>query len=756
MLMAFAVPMGVAADAQTAAPVYSTQPDAEALAVQMRVLAVNPEDLDALIVAGELATRLGDTAGATAFFIRADHISPQDSRLLAAKAVLAVRTERPGDALRLFDRAAAAGLPLTPFMADRGLAYDLTGDQPRAQRDYREALKLGGNDETTRRLALSLGISGKRDAALELLDPLLRRSDRGAWRARAFVLAMTGDVSGAGDIADSMLPPTMATGLQSFFRMLPQLGPVDRAFAVHFGELRATPERLADARLAPILPPLPPLPPEPVVTKPPVQVAVARPIVADRDKRKRRSPEPVVPRPAPQVVVAEKPPLPTPPRESVESEQPAPAPVQIARNDAAVPTPRIPAANIPAQNTAPAKPEQKPEAKPEPKPEPKPQPKPETPVESAPLPKPVIVPGGNVVTAAEADGKPETAPIHGTPERPTESIAASTPTVAVPPRPLIVSPAQPVRSDVSLLDRIVAGIGGESTATGNEASVPIDKPRHVVAPAVATPEAPATKPKPKPVSADCLPATSTRGRAATHPTRRGASPAKDVGCPAGTKDAAQADAGDGKGKSAAADDNCLPATGSKGRKPATSSAAAKRRGAGARKTATCPANDKGANDKGANDKDGAEPDSASAKGKAAADDCAPVPTARGRKSAKATASTKRGAKASNCPTEPDAKGRKKGEPTKKDPARVWVQVAGGAYEGDLIKAWAAVKAKAPVLFRSREAWTTPLRATNRVLTGPFKTREEAQSFVNTVAKSGLSAFVFESEAGQKVEKLGVK
>jgi len=737
MLMAFAVPMGVAANAQTAAPSYSTQPDAEALAVQMRVLAVNPEDLDALIVAGELATRLGDTAGATAFFIRADHISPQDSRLLAAKAVLAVRTERPGDALRLFDRAAAAGLSLTPFMADRGLAYDLTGDQPRAQRDYREALKLGGNDETTRRLALSLGISGNRAAALELLDPLLRRSDRGAWRARAFILAMTGDVSGAGDIANSMLPPTMATGLQSFFRMLPQLGPVDRAFAVHFGELRATPERLADARLAPVLPPLPP---EPVVAKPPVQVAIARPVVPDRDKRKRRSPEPVVPRPAPPVVaVAEKPPLPTPPRESLESEQPAPTPVQVARNDAAAPTPRIPTSNIAPQTTTPAKVEQKAEAKPEPKAD--------APAKSTPEPKPAIVSGRNVVAAAEADGKPDTAPIHGTPERPTESIVASAPTVAVPPRPLAVPPTQPVRSDASLLDRIVAGIGNEPAATGNEASALIDKPKRVAAPAAATAEAPAAKPKPTPVLADCLPATSNRGRAS--PTRRGAHPAKDIGCAVAAKDAVRADAGDGKGKSDTAADDCLPAAGGKGRKPAASSAAAKRR-AGSKAT-TCAAGDK------AGDKGGAEPDDASAKGKAAAaDDCAPAPSAKGHKSAKAAALGKRAAKASNCPTEPDAKGKKKGEPTKKEPARVWVQVAGGAYEGDLIKAWAAVKAKAPALFRNREAWTTPLRATNRVLTGPFKTREEAQSFVNTVAKSGLSAFVFESEAGQKVEKLGAK
>ncbi|MEF4850740.1 hypothetical protein U9946_22515, partial [Escherichia coli] len=93
------------------------------------------------------------------------------------------------------------GVALDDYLGDRGLAYDLVGDQPRAQQDYRAALKLAPNDETTRRLALSLAIAGKREAALAALDPLVRKSDRGAWRVRAFVLAMTGDPAGAEQIA---------------------------------------------------------------------------------------------------------------------------------------------------------------------------------------------------------------------------------------------------------------------------------------------------------------------------------------------------------------------------------------------------------------------------------------------------------------------------------------------------------------------------------------------------------------------------
>ncbi|WP_174287118.1 SPOR domain-containing protein [Sphingomonas bacterium] len=88
-----------------------------------------------------------------------------------------------------------------------------------------------------------------------------------------------------------------------------------------------------------------------------------------------------------------------------------------------------------------------------------------------------------------------------------------------------------------------------------------------------------------------------------------------------------------------------------------------------------------------------------------------------------------------------------------NPARIWVQVAGGANADDLPKAWAAVKKKAPDVFAGHGGWKTPLRATNRVLAGPFKTDADARAFVNSLKKNGVSGFTFTSDAGQKVEKL---
>nr|WP_256731608.1 SPOR domain-containing protein [Sphingomonas sp. dw_22] len=99
---------------------------------------------------------------------------------------------------------------------------------------------------------------------------------------------------------------------------------------------------------------------------------------------------------------------------------------------------------------------------------------------------------------------------------------------------------------------------------------------------------------------------------------------------------------------------------------------------------------------------------------------------------------------------------KKPDPAKAEPKRVWVQVAGGANIDSLPKAWKAAVAKAPAAFKGKSAWWMPVRATNRLLTGPFKTSAEAQAFVNSLGKSGASGFVVTSEAGQKVTRLGAE
>ncbi|MDD1452572.1 hypothetical protein NHF48_019235 [Sphingomonas sp. H160509] len=158
-LVLAAVP--AAASAQAVVQAIPGTTDADKLGDVMRQLASNPRNIDALIKAGDLSMGLGDLSGAAALFARAEKVNPRDGRAKAGMASILVRSERPGEALRYYAQAEGLGLDPRNFAADRGLAYDLIGQQDRAQRDYRVALRDAPDDETTRRYALSLGISGK-------------------------------------------------------------------------------------------------------------------------------------------------------------------------------------------------------------------------------------------------------------------------------------------------------------------------------------------------------------------------------------------------------------------------------------------------------------------------------------------------------------------------------------------------------------------------------------------------------------------
>lgn len=511
-------------------------PDADALATQMRVLAENPRDVDALLAAARLSTRLGDLSGSLALLQRAEAVEATNPRIASARAAVLVRMERPGEALRLFQQAESRGVDPREFAADRGFAYDLIGQPLLAQRDYKLALATRREDEVVRRYALSLGISGNRAEAERELDVLLRAQDRPAWRARAFVLAMNGDVQGAEKIAATMMPGAMGKNLLPFFRRLQALSAADRAFAVHFGELSPTPARLADARLAPSLPAY-------VPGASAVQVARAQTV-----------------------------PVPATTSAAPATRTPRSIPSRATQAQVAPPARALP--TLPTPTTAPT---------------------------STPAPAPVRV-------------RPPTPPQ-------TARVGAESSTLAS-----IIAGISVPESERELVSRPVTVVLPTATARTTPSGVSA-----------------AAKPKPAP--------------------RLSAS---------AEEDASESKSGRGVERS-----NSRPA-------------------------------------------------------KAETADAKP-----------AKGDTRKGKK-------PDPK---KPEPKKADPARIWVQVASGANEDMLNRAWKGVVAKAPALFKGRGGWWTPVRATNRIMTGPFKTNAEAQGFVNKLAGEGVSAFVVESEAGQKVSKI---
>lgn len=600
-----------------------TNPDADLLASEMRFLTQNPRDLRALLSAGEISTRLGDMSAALAFYARAEKVDPGNPRILAGRARVLVEMERPGEALALFQQAERSGLAMADYWSDRALAYDLLGAPHLAQRDYRAALARGRDDETVRRYALSLAVTGNYDEAMRELDPLLRRSDRAAWRARAFILAMRGDHEGAERIARSMMPGNMGAALNPFFRRLPQLSVADKAFAVHFGAMNVTEARRADARLAPAFaayvperapPPAPAMAaaapaPTPVVAAPqgrnqrqsrrdrgrrPTEVAAvtrARPAMPPREAN------PLPPPPQYQVPMVQPIPSATPTPTPTPSPTPTPAPVRMAATTATpMPqTPRREAARIATPTPTPT-------------------------LTPSPAPPPAATQASTPARALPApDRKPAPAPSSGagTFDLARQPGSDTVPTESGSSRPIAIASAQPQPPgppESGQADPVLAAIIGNIVIPPEELAafeVPVEAP----APVRAAP--PATRP--------VTPATRTSA----------------------TKPAAA--------------------------KPATVTPARK-----------------------------AEPK--------------PPP----------------------------------------EPRRFWVQVGIGQNIRYLPDTWAKLVKATPAAFKGRSAWWTPLRATNRLLTGPFKTSAEAQVFINTLRKAGVDALPFTSDAGQKVTKLEAK
>jgi Flp pilus assembly protein TadD len=193
---------------------------AAALARAVRMLAQSPRDFPALIAAGRAALDLGDMQAAIGFFGRAEEVRPSDPAPKIGMGAATVATGDASGALSWFYQAQQLGATAIAIGADRGLAQDLLGNQPAAQIDYRAALGGRDADEARRRLALSLGISGDRNGAFSILQPLLMRRDPAAQRIRAFVLALVGDERGASSAIDSAMPGSGAR-MAGFFRLLP-------------------------------------------------------------------------------------------------------------------------------------------------------------------------------------------------------------------------------------------------------------------------------------------------------------------------------------------------------------------------------------------------------------------------------------------------------------------------------------------------------------------------------------------------------
>lgn len=222
-------------------------------------IAANGNNAAALLDAGRASMALDDYRSALGFLLRAEQNSPRDGAIKAALGTAMVHQENPSRALDYFGEAQLLKTPERLFIADRALAYDLLGQQEAAQRDYALALGQKRDDEVIRRYALSLGISGHADRAIEMLAPQLAAQDRGAWRTRAMILAMNGRQDEAKSIVDATMPKPMAENIWPYLAQMDRLTPSQLAEAAHFGRFPSGPlgPKRSPVQMAAASPPAP-------------------------------------------------------------------------------------------------------------------------------------------------------------------------------------------------------------------------------------------------------------------------------------------------------------------------------------------------------------------------------------------------------------------------------------------------------------------------------------------------------------------
>lgn len=284
-LLASCLATPAVAQVQPSGTAYAETPSA-ALARNVRLLAITPRSFEALIGAGRAALALGDTQAAVGFFGRAEEVNPRHPAPKAGTGAALVAMEQPNEALGYFEEAVRLGANQASIGADRGLAYDLTGEPARAQADYRAALYGQDRDEARRRLALSLAMGKDRAGALAAIAPLMSRRDPATERVRAFVLALVGDVAGARQVVEAAMPGASAN-MAPFLYKLARMSPDQAVAAVHFGRF---PDDSA-IRMAAVSPPPIPTPAArypitrsapPNALKPAAQTKVAAPAAPRR------------------------------------------------------------------------------------------------------------------------------------------------------------------------------------------------------------------------------------------------------------------------------------------------------------------------------------------------------------------------------------------------------------------------------------------------------------------------------------------
>ncbi len=671
-------------------------------------LAADPRNVAALFDAASAALKLGDSDAAIGFLARADEVQPGNARTKALLGKAQLVAENPVEAIRSFDEAERAGADTFAMAADRALAYDLVGDNGRAQRWYQVALSRGGDDEITRRYAMSLAISGDRRGAEALLSPLIEKQDRAAWRTRTFAMAVTGGPDEAVAIAYASMPQDLASGIAPYLRYMPRLTPAQQAAAANFGRfpraadigrddprvvqyaaLNPGAPRTAEAGLIPAGAPLGP--------------SVASSEKPSREKRRRPGKSDgaasgaVVVRPA----VRTSPPAELPPVQSYASAAPAVQPAAPASIPPTVPGPTVPrptvlsALDVPPGSVRPAVPPIRAAQSASVQPS-------VTRPLTTPAPTTTIAPSPNPIAKPGFQQDPTSAPA---------TAIARTASATSPAQPPSPSPAGNVRPAPSL----ASASGFDLAKVGSVTAAP-PAPAAASASTAGTAPGVASTPASAPVAASGMVAPVP----STPPVQTAAAetppPARDLA----TLFKSFTPPPEERASSVPAVDitRIAPGSAAKGAKP---------------------------------DPRGERPDGPT--------DVSRVPAKEPQKpAAKDAVKLGKDGKPIKDPkaAAKDAQEAKTKKAAPSHPSRIWVQVLTGANKGVMDSEWRRLVKEAPTLLRSRKPYISPWRSNFRLLTGPFDSEADAQDFVTKLKKDGVSSYQWTSPAGQAVDTLSLK
>ncbi|WP_010141185.1 tetratricopeptide repeat protein [Oceanicola sp. S124] len=148
---------------------------AKAVKLFEKVLAAEPDNVEALAGAGDSYARIGQNSRAEAILLRAHDLAPRDAGVLSILGRVRLAMNRPAEALADYDSALKLQRANVSALTGKGVALDTLSRHAEAQEVYTYALKLYPSNFILRsNYALSLALTETQGQAIAILQELVR------------------------------------------------------------------------------------------------------------------------------------------------------------------------------------------------------------------------------------------------------------------------------------------------------------------------------------------------------------------------------------------------------------------------------------------------------------------------------------------------------------------------------------------------------------------------------------------------------